>query len=101
MKWAVRVDYRPQLAGCFAEVDADPNGKIALVIAKLAATVQTKCGLLDLPATLPGARFGTSSPHACLDARTDCRACRMYDAMGGLGPDCDPLDDGLTNGSCP
>jgi cysteine-rich repeat protein len=90
-----------QLAECLAEVDADPKGKIAASVAKLASTVQTKCATLNVAATLPGTCFATGSPSACMDARTDCRICRMYDAANDLGADCDAFDDGLSNGSCP
>lgn len=36
----------------------------------------------------------------CLRTRTTCRACRLLDSAGGLGADCDALDDGAANDSC-
>lgn len=91
----------PQLAQCFAGVDADPKGKIAKAVGKITSTLEKKCDEVNVPTVLPGACFGGVTPASCLDARTDCRYCRMFNAMDGLAEDCDRYDDGVANLSCP
>ena len=67
------------LEACFG---TDPTGKIQKTCeTKLAAKLNSKC--------------------ASVDPLAACHACLALNAADALSADCDVLDDGVTNGSCP
>jgi hypothetical protein len=101
--------------GLEACLGADPKGKIAAACdlgfagEKKVDGVRRALGKLCVAEGVapnavleacPGAN-GVEEAHACLMPRFACRACRAADAAAALGTDCDHLDDGAANGSCP
>ncbi len=88
------------LSNCLALVDADVKGKIAKSAAKITKALDKRCEGVDIPSAFPASCFSGDTPVSCLDDRTDCLYCTMFDAMDDLGADCDALDDGEANGSC-
>jgi hypothetical protein len=93
------IDSHHGLEACLVVMSAD--AKVAKRIAQLADTVTKKCTTTDLDTAFPGSCVGAASFATCVDARVECRVCRALAAMDNLEPDCDALDDGLPNGSCP
>lgn len=90
-----------QLAECFAAVASDTNDKTAKTLTKLDKALRQTCAATDLPTALPGQCPGGAGTLVCLDRRTNCRLCEMFDAMDALSADCDAIDDRQNNGSCP
>lgn len=88
------------LSECFDEVEADPKGKLDKLIDKLKATLASTCGEVTLATALPGTCFSGNLPAKCLDRRSMCHMCVLFEGMGDLGFDCDTFDDGDLNGSC-
>ncbi len=82
---------------------ADPRGKVASKLGRLQKEIQKRCidRGVNLGTAFPGSCSSAPDLKACLDARTNCYACRMLNAADGLSKDCDLFDDGLANGSCP
>lgn len=87
----------------------DPDGKVAKACGpKLAKQVRAHCTLkgVDLSVAFPG----ITDPNTLVDPNdlvedfdqaVECVACLAVNAADGLSKDCDALDDGLLNGSCP
>ena len=79
----------------------DLSGKIAKFCGRsLSAQVQKRCVLTGVGLTLAFPGIGVSGGSA-LDQEAGCAACRLVNAADALGRDCDMVDDGLMNGSCP
>ena len=78
----------------------DPRSKIARMVTKLQATVDSKCVDVDLDGAFPGACIGAGDFSVCADEQVACRICSMLNAMDDLSRDCDEFDDGVVNGSC-
>jgi hypothetical protein len=80
------------------------NDKIAGAEVKFVKGVEKKCAALQDPATtFPGA---CADPDLgvvedCVIAAARCQACLKIEAFDALNLDCDDLDDGAVNGSCP
>ncbi len=80
------------------------NDKIVNAEQKLVKSVEKKCGSLQDPAaTFPGA---CANPDLgvvedCVIAAARCQACLKIEAFDDLNLDCDDLDDGIANMSCP
>lgn len=91
----------PQVGDCLDVVAADAKGRIGKRVGKLGVVLDRQCRDGNVATTLPGACFSTAAPASCLHVRTNCHLCAMAEATGNLGADCDRLDDGLANGSCP
>ena len=91
----------PQLGECFAAVAVDPKGKIAKALSKLTTALESECAEVVVPSVLPVTCFSTPTPTACIDVHVKCLYCRMFDTMDNLGADCDQVDDGIGNESCP
>lgn len=91
----------PQLALCFDTVAADAKGRVAKATAKITKALTDKCDETNIAAALPGACFGAADPAACMDLRTDCHLCRLFNAIDDLAVDCDLIDDQQANSSCP
>ena len=82
---------------------ADEKGKIAKKEAALRDGAAKRCVGVALDAAFPGC-----APSASVDALAGCavraarcRFCRAFDAFDGIAMDCDALDDGAANASCP
>ena len=88
-----------ELERCFDIVAADAQHKIEKSVTKLGTTIGKFTG--TLASVFPGSCGASANFVQCVEARADCRACRMFDAMDGLSEDCDAFDDGLPNSSCP
>ncbi len=98
------VSGRPALEVALAEVFDPANVKLAKAEEKLEKGVEKKCGLLPSPETIfPGACADPDllEVEACVIAAARCQACSKINAFDGLILECDELDDGSANGSCP
>jgi len=94
------------LEGCWGD---DPKGRVAKacdpVSGRLAARVlPRKCTSpgVDLSSAFPGC--GTADPAnlaICVDQVVECRICTALNQADDLALDCDLLDDGVGNSSCP
>jgi hypothetical protein len=83
-------------------VEADAQGKIGRKEAAVASTVTKRCGGVALGAAFPGcAPADAPALASCAAAAARCRFCRALNGYDGLAMDCDQLDDGTANGSCP
>ena len=93
-------------------LEADASGKVATscdpVTGSLAKAPAKSCGGVDLAAVFPGCDDGgamgplaAGDVAACADRIVACRVCLALDSADALGADCDALDDGTANGSCP
>jgi cysteine-rich repeat protein len=95
----------------FAEcMGHDPKGKIARACdpgtGKLGSILAKRCSAVDLSHAFPELTLragcgGMVGIGECLGALVACRVCRMLNAADGLPGDCDAIDDGTVNGSCP
>jgi hypothetical protein len=84
----------------------DPRGKIARACdpqgGGIRKAIGTRCFASNLAAAFPGCGTSELGELAeCLDEIVECRACRALNEADGLARDCDELDDGQLNGSCP
>jgi hypothetical protein len=80
------------------------NDAVAKAGRRLVKHVEKKCVSVEDPAAIfPGACAdpGLGAVKDCVIATTRCRACSKIEAFEGLGLDCDELDDGTANASCP
>jgi hypothetical protein len=84
-------------------VQADARGKIGKKEAKLAGAATNACGATALDAAFPGCApsADASALASCATSAARCRFCRAFNAFDGLAMDCDDLDDGAANASCP
>ena len=84
---------------------ADPEGVIAKAcVDKVAAQVRSQCVRkeVDLVDAFPG--INLSDPNALVDAldqTVECLACLAVNEADDLNRDCDEVDAGVVNGSCP
>jgi len=84
-------------------VQADAKGKIGKKAAKLASVAGKACPVVALDAAFPGCA-PSADPAAlasCATSAARCRFCRAFNSFDGLAMDCDDLDDGVANASCP
>jgi cysteine-rich repeat protein len=84
-------------------ISGDPRRRLLAMRLKIERTLKRKCDLDAFATTFPGRcanEDGTSAQADCLMRVTECRMCRMIDAMGDLARDCDEHDDGVLDGSC-
>ena len=97
------------LESCMGE---DRKGRIArmcsAVTGRIRSAIDNKCAGLDLSRAFPelGLTPGCdTNDHAelarCLDEIVECRVCLMLNRADGLNRDCDELDDGVVDQSCP
>lgn len=93
------------LEACFV---SDPTGKVAGSCdpdtGKLGNAVRSKCAVAaaDLAPAFPACESATAGDLAdCLAREEACRTCLDLDIADGLDGDCDALDDGLANATCP
>ena len=80
------------------------NDAVAKAGGRLVKRVEKKCASLQDPAAIfPGACADPDlgAVEDCVIAAARCRACSKIEAFEGLGLDCDDLDDGRANASCP
>ncbi len=98
------------MANCLDSLNIDAKGRIAKARDKVATSLFAKCPGGDLAGVFPGLvsicsvygddTFATGISN-CMQARNVCRVCRITNDAHGTQRDCDILDDGLGNGSCP
>ncbi len=88
-----------QMQGCFTRIGSNINAKVAAAAKKLGSATDGTCGATDTLVALPGICTG-GSLAPCIEARIQCRLCRLFNAMDGLSQDCDLFDDGVANSSC-
>lgn len=93
------------LAACIA---ADPYGKTTTACGATAGRVHlavtSACTLVGvaLEDAFPAcATASAADVAACVERSTACRACLAWNAADDLRKDCDPIDDGLDNDTCP
>jgi cysteine-rich repeat protein len=89
--------------GLIGYLDADARGKIGKKEAKLAGAASNACGAAALDAAFPGCApsADVGALASCATSAARCRFCRAFNAFDGLAMDCDDLDDGAANASCP
>lgn len=89
------------LATC---VGSDPKRTIEKACGKIATTLGKQCTRAGVafPGVLPGCGGAdATATAACLARAVACRTCRTLVTSADVAPDCDALDDGAANGSCP
>lgn len=83
-------------------VQADALGKLQRKEAAVASTATKRCGGVALATAFPGcAPPDAAALASCASGAARCRFCRALNAYDGLAMDCESLDDGVANGSCP
>ncbi len=103
------------MQACLADLNSDPRDRISKAVEKVESKLQPGA----CPATpgdyfpnLDGVdelcdRYGLALPlnastlTTCLTNRMRCRVCRMINEANGLQQNCDLLDDGSVDGTCP
>jgi cysteine-rich repeat protein len=105
----------PTMQACLGDLNTDPRGRIGKALGKLGAKLASSaCPATpgDLFPALDGEdelcdRYGITLPlnaatlSTCLGNRMRCRVCRLLNESNGLGQNCDLLDDGSVDGTCP
>ena len=84
----------------------DPRGKVASECDPQSGRVRRTIGKHCSASSLSGVFPGCDASHAnelarCMHKLVECRVCRALNDADGLFRDCDELDDGQLNGSCP
>jgi hypothetical protein len=89
--------------GLLGYVQADARRRIEKQEAKLARTAAKACRGVTLDAAFPGCAPSAdrAAVASCATSAARCRFCRALNAFDGLAMDCDDLDDGAANASCP
>jgi cysteine-rich repeat protein len=90
------------LEGCMAGASERVAEACDPVTGHIKATIDEKCGVSDLSGLFAGC--GTEDPldlAVCLDEIVECRVCVALNEANDLHGDCDLLDDGMANLSCP
>lgn len=88
------------LAGCFAAIDADGQGRIDRARDRLATDDARYCGAYNHDPLFPGYCAFAADFLPCVEVRARCRVCEALNRMDALAMDCETFDDGLANGSC-
>jgi hypothetical protein len=90
----------PALAGSVA---ADTKGKLAKQAGKLERRIEKRCGAVAAADPFPGQCVGLAGGALadCLAGASRCRACLGLEATHGIDADCDLVDDGSADQSCP
>lgn len=83
-------------------VVANPNNQVGKITDNLAAEYQTLCVDKNVDGTtFPGCPGGGDLTRDCIIERVNCRTCLMANAMDNLTIDCDAVDNGAVDASCP
>lgn len=88
-------------ARCLEALDVDDRGRLAKATEKIGRMLAKRCRNLETDWMFPGRCRAAPDFAACVRDRGECRVCRGLNAMAGLGADCDAMDDGSANLSCP
>ncbi len=88
---------------------ADPRGKAAkacsATVGKLGKTINgPRCAISgpDIAAAFPACNSATIADLGiCLEAKARCNVCRALNSADAMAGDCDIVDDGVANASCP
>ena len=78
--------------------------RVAKAEARVLSNVMLDCEGLLAAEVFPGRCAEESTPQdlaGCIIERARCRTCRMAEASMGVAIDCERLDDGQSNGTCP
>ena len=89
--------------GVLGYLQADAKGKIGKKETRIAASAGKDCVAVALDGAFPGCA-PSADPAAlasCATSAARCRFCRAFNGYDGLAMDCDDLDDGAANASCP
>lgn len=89
------------LEACFEAFAGDDKARIARAKARLQSSVMSQCAGLDLAMAAPGRCAAAANLSDCIAERIVCRVCRTFNAADALAGDCDVVDDGVDNASCP
>jgi cysteine-rich repeat protein len=68
---------------------------------RLTDKISERCPDVSQPGAFPGACFDAPELADCIDRLVECRVCLLLDEADGLNQDCDLLDDGALNNTCP
>jgi hypothetical protein len=79
---------RVGVEGCYAQVLADPTGKIGKARVNLAAAVSKSCSGLDLATVFPGACAGSADFGTCVADRLRARLCQTLEGADALSLNC-------------
>jgi hypothetical protein len=84
-------------------VGDDTKGKVVAARDKLAADITKKCSTVTVATTFPGECTGASlgTLADCLSARAKCRMCLAQNDADMLSANCDLIDNGVADASCP
>jgi len=84
-------------------VGDDTKGKVLGASTKLGADITKKCSTVTVATTFPGECSGASlgTLADCLTARAKCRMCLAQNDADMLSANCDLIDNGLADASCP
>ena len=90
-------------SGLFTYLAADANGKAAAKADKIRKAAAKHCAAVALDTAFPGCAPSASTDElaTCAIGAARCRFCRAFNAFDGIAMDCDVLDDGTENTSCP
>ena len=95
------------LQNCFVQVIEDQKGKVAKHVTNLEKKIDKHCVTLpeNLEDIFPGSCSGSAGSAetlaTCLSRVADCRMCGSTSRTDNVGVNCDVIDDGLANASCP
>lgn len=92
---------RAGMESCFDNWSTDPRGKLLKARQRLARTIDDKCADVDHSIAFPGACSSRPDIAACIEEQIACRVCRTLNVTDALDADCDWIDDGAENVSCP
>jgi hypothetical protein len=97
---ATATDKAP-LEACVNSLGGDP--KVGAAESKLVGDAGKDCSPVSLSADFPGKCSGPSPLvlAICLSTRVECRICQALNQIDNLTVNCDLMDDGMANGSCP
>ena len=98
-----RISDAESLGDCIGE---DPKNKIRKACdagrGKVRDRIKKKCSGVDLDSAFPGCSATDNADLAlCIEERASCRACLALNEANETDRDCDELDDGELNASCP
>jgi len=92
---------RSSLEACYGNWTVDPDAKLFKARQRLIRTLDRFCDGQDLAVTFPGECAARPDLSTCIEERVACRVCRAINVVDALTTDCDWLDDGTVNSSCP
>ena len=98
------IDSLADLQACLGQTTAASSILVAKAQTTLMLDLISSCDILGLGDMFPGAcedSFGVLSFGECIDKTVRCRTCLGLNAIDGMSADCDAVDDGSVNYTCP